>query len=115
MCTLYNIDRLGPRADFELGLSVISVRLIIFSKLRLYIYNVSCIVYCEYTKHFTDSIQHKCILYCVLCIIYTLHISYSELYFKYIKFVYKINILYVHYTAYTLHIYVCIIILLSAF
>ena len=57
-----------------------------------------CIVYSEYTAH---SIQHKCIVYNL----YVAHIA-SELYFVYIKCVYKINILYVHYRAYIiLHIY----------
>ena len=44
----------------------------------------------------------------VLCIVYNLYVAHiaSELYFVYIKCVYKINILYVHYRAYIiLHIY----------
>ena len=66
-------------------------------------------MYSEYTAHFTHSIQFVYPVYNLYCIVHTDYTD-SQLYFDYVlHYIYrmcvKMNVRYVQYTVYILHIY----------
>ena len=63
-------------------------------------------MYSEYTALFTHSTQHTCIVSCIIYTLYNVHIDselYLVLYFIIYRMCVKINVLYVHCTAYISH------------
>ena len=66
-------------------------------------------MYTEYTALFTHSTQRTCTVSCIIYTLYNVHIDselYLVLYFIIYRMRVKINVLYVHCTAYILHILV---------
>ena len=64
-------------------------------------------MYSEYTALFTHSTQRTCTVSCIIYTLYNVHIDselYLVLYFIIYRMYVKINVLYVHCTAYILHI-----------